>query len=67
MSPCRHSFSTRLLYTVVPSELYVSSRTLDTLNKALTLDYLDLYNHGLKAVSIKTVLYKVWMLVLCGL
>ena len=45
----RHSFSSRLLYTVVPSELYVTHRTLDTLLASLVADYCNLYNTGLKA------------------
>ncbi|CAE7756328.1 unnamed protein product [Symbiodinium sp. CCMP2456] len=43
----QHSFTTRLLYSVIPSELYVGDRTLDTLHAAMTEDLLQLYHDGI--------------------
>ncbi|CAE7220137.1 unnamed protein product [Symbiodinium sp. CCMP2592] len=41
-----HSFTTRLLFAVVPSEYY-ASRTLEVLHRALVDDWLKLYEEGL--------------------
>ena len=48
-SSLRHSFTTRLLVTVVPSEIYVGDRTLDDLHEALAKDVLAMYHDGLEA------------------
>ena len=45
----RHSFSTRLLFTVLPSELYVGDTTLDALHAALVEDLLRLHHEGYTA------------------
>eukprot|EP00439_Symbiodinium_sp_Y106_P079968 s223_g18.t1 len=42
----KHSFTTRLLFAVVPSEYY-ASRTLEVLHRALVEDWLKLYEEGL--------------------
>ena len=44
-----------MLFTVVPSELYVDSKTLDTLHEALAADYLNLFNNGLEARVLFTI------------
>ena len=44
----RHSFTSRLLYTVLPSELYVGDKTLDQLHATLVEDLQSLYYDGLK-------------------
>ncbi|CAE7278688.1 unnamed protein product [Symbiodinium pilosum] len=45
-----HSFTTRLLFSAVRSELYHGDATLDALNLALTNDLLGLYNDGLEVL-----------------
>ena len=42
----RHSFTTRMLFTVVPSQYYTTS-TVDCLHKALVADWLNLYENGI--------------------
>ena len=49
LQPYRHSFSTRLLATVIPSELYVGDKTLDAIHRAMTEDLLKLYHDGITA------------------
>ena len=44
---CRHSFTSRLLFTVVPSELYHGDETLDCLHEAMVQDLNSLYETGL--------------------
>ncbi|CAE7529160.1 PRX [Symbiodinium sp. CCMP2456] len=44
----RHSFTSRLLYTVVPSELYASN-TIDKLHEAMVRDMRTLYYDGIEA------------------
>ena len=47
----RHSFTTRLLYTVVPSTWYAKDdATIDALHQCLADDMGDLFHHG---VSVK--------------
>ena len=43
----RHSFTTRLVYTVVPSEYYAAG-TIDCLHRALADDVMKLYEEGLE-------------------
>ena len=46
----RHTFSTRLLYTVIPAQLYVGHRTLYKLLDDLVTDYVYLYETGLEVI-----------------
>ncbi|CAE7452303.1 unnamed protein product [Symbiodinium sp. CCMP2592] len=45
---CEHSFTTRLLYTLVPSQVYYKKYTLDMLHAGMVEDLLALYNDGFK-------------------
>ena len=48
----RHSFTSRLLYTIVPSEVYHGDNTLDKLHSALADDLLRMYNEGLNVACL---------------
>ncbi|CAE7298459.1 unnamed protein product, partial [Symbiodinium sp. CCMP2456] len=41
-----HSFTTRLLYTLIPSQVYYKRHTLDMLHQGMVDDMLALYNDG---------------------
>ncbi|CAE7382390.1 unnamed protein product [Symbiodinium sp. KB8] len=43
-----NTFSTRMLFTAIPSQLYCQDLTLDTLMDSMTSDLLDLYENGLQ-------------------
>ncbi|CAE6938036.1 unnamed protein product [Symbiodinium natans] len=46
-----HSFTTRMLYTVVPAQLYYAPKTIDTLHEAMVRDMNSLYFDGLSVSS----------------
>ena len=48
----RHSFTTRLLFTVVPSELYVGDETLDALHTAMVADMKELCENGFSVLEL---------------
>ena len=53
----RHSFTSRLLFTVMPSELYYKKQTLDMLHGAMVNDLQSLYSDGITvALPISSVL-----------
>ena len=45
----RHTFCTRFLYAVLPSELYWGDETLNSMNTFLAEDLLRLYEQGVTA------------------
>ena len=49
---CRHTFTTRLLFTVVPAETYVGEKTLDALHTALVQDIMSLYEDGMSVLAL---------------
>ena len=49
----RHSFTTRLLYTLIPSQVYYKTHTLDMLHEGMVEDMLALYNDGFKVPFLK--------------
>ncbi|CAE7301333.1 unnamed protein product [Symbiodinium microadriaticum] len=53
-----HSFTSRLLYTVVPSELYASN-TIDKLHEALVRDMQTLYNDGIQVACLHFIIARI--------